>query len=270
MDSLLGQTYTNLEVIIVDDHSQDGTPEILRKYAGAHPNIRLFFNEHNIGFNANFEKGLRLAQGEYIAISDQDDIWRPDKIAFLLNCIGDGLLVYSDSILIDRDGNPVGRNNLHRKRLYVGGDPRAFILVNNVSGHSVLLKRTLLDIAFPLPPHCVYDWWLGLVATNEKKIRATKEALTYYRQHNNNTSVVLWNKRLQLLFLRDWTKDILTLEGLQHRSFFEKLHVLIRQHTRHYWDLRLLFFLVAHWKILTCNTDRKALSRLNIVRKICI
>ena len=80
MDSILAQTYPIHEIIISDDCSTDGTIDILREYAAKHTFIKIHQNARNIGFNSNFYHAFNRATGEYIAISDQDDIWFPQKI----------------------------------------------------------------------------------------------------------------------------------------------------------------------------------------------
>src|SRR5579875_1624244 len=94
LDSILAQTYPNIEVVAVDDRSTDGTANILHEYAAQYPNIKVFVNEVNLGFIKNFEKGCRLSTGEYIALCDQDDYWMPDKIKRKMESIGNHALIY--------------------------------------------------------------------------------------------------------------------------------------------------------------------------------
>src|SRR5262245_56238365 len=84
LDSILSQTHRNLELIIVDDCSTDATGDIIKTYAGQAQRIRFEINTGNLGYNRNFEKGLSLCRAEYIAPSDQDDIWEPLKIEAML------------------------------------------------------------------------------------------------------------------------------------------------------------------------------------------
>ena len=76
VDSILQQTEADFELVVCDDCSNDGTWEILQEYASGHDDIRIFRNEQNLGFLKNYEKALGLASGEYIALSDKDDIWK--------------------------------------------------------------------------------------------------------------------------------------------------------------------------------------------------
>lgn len=81
VDSVLGQSYDAVELILIDDGSEDATPDVLRQYAD-HPRVRLAPNPGNIGLQASLDKGVRLAQGVYLARIDDDDRWvDPDKLA---------------------------------------------------------------------------------------------------------------------------------------------------------------------------------------------
>ena len=88
LDSLVQQTYTNTEIIILDDGSTDNTRQILQEYASRFKNIQLIFNETNLGYIKNFEKGCALAKAEYISFCDQDDVWDPNKTTELMQALG--------------------------------------------------------------------------------------------------------------------------------------------------------------------------------------
>src|SRR5690606_18169426 len=93
LDSLVKQDYPNIEIIIVDDCSKDTTLSILNSYSLHYPNIKIHVNENNLGYKKNFEKAIQLCNGEYIALSDQDDIWKLDKISKLINSIEKSVLI---------------------------------------------------------------------------------------------------------------------------------------------------------------------------------
>ncbi|WP_374759404.1 glycosyltransferase [Dyadobacter fanqingshengii] len=104
LDSLLNQSYQNIEILAVDDCSNDLTYDILLEYAAVHSNIRVYRNNSRLGYNLNFGKALRLCNGDLIAISDQDDIWRKDKLEIQYNAIKSNVLIYCDSHFIDSSG----------------------------------------------------------------------------------------------------------------------------------------------------------------------
>src|SRR5687767_14186749 len=103
VDSILSQTYENFELVISDDASTDGTKEILKAYE-AHPKTKIFYQENNIGLIKNFAFATEKSKGNFIAYSDQDDVWLKNKLEKLVSSIGDSALVYSDSLLTDENG----------------------------------------------------------------------------------------------------------------------------------------------------------------------
>ena len=84
LQSLVEQTYSNIELIVCDDSSTDRTPEICEKFAERYPLIRFIRNEVNLGAHHNFRKTLGLAVGEYFMWADQDDYWDPEFVSTLV------------------------------------------------------------------------------------------------------------------------------------------------------------------------------------------
>ena len=97
LETLINQTYTNLEIVICDDASTDSTRSIVEAYQKKDSRIKFFPNKENLGFNLNFERTLKHCTGEYIAISDQDDIWLLDKIEIVLNAWEEGTILFHHS-----------------------------------------------------------------------------------------------------------------------------------------------------------------------------
>jgi len=84
LDSVLTQSFSNYQVIIVDDQSSDNTWEILTQYASQDDRIQLFKNEHNLGLVGNWNRCIKLSDGEWIKFVFQDDIIRPDCLELML------------------------------------------------------------------------------------------------------------------------------------------------------------------------------------------
>jgi glycosyltransferase involved in cell wall biosynthesis len=186
LDSILAQTYSNIEVIIVDDGSSDNTLAILQSYATQYASIHLYFNEENLGYVKNFEKGMLLAKGDFIAPSDQDDIWLPEKLTTLYTQIESHEIIYSNSELIDAQGKLLGKrmSDLRRQRGY--DDCLMYSIGSWAPGHAMLIRKTLVVRAAPFPTVMSHDLWLGFVATCKGAIKYIDTPLVYYRQHAAN------------------------------------------------------------------------------------
>ncbi len=196
LDSILNQTYQNLEIIIVDDVSKDNTWQILQTYQQKFSNIAIYKNEINLGYIKNFEGALQKATGELIAIADQDDIWEKGKLTQQQENIGSNILIYHDSALIKQDGSLMNKNISTHIKMYEGGSFKSLIFDNCVSGHSMLFKKELLSYIFPFPTIMHYDWWMATVALANGTIRYLPQPLVQYRQHENNvTNITGSNKK---------------------------------------------------------------------------
>lgn len=187
LQSIVDQHYRNLEIIIVDDRSSDGTLAILQRFQEQDSRIRVLQNPHNLGFIRNFERALGECRGEYIALADQDDVWLPEKIETLLSEIGDNLLIYSRVKLIDSNGEQIA-GTFPRVRRIEGECPLSFIFENCVTGHACLLKRDLLERALPIPEGVfAHDHWLAIIAAGSGQLKASQKLLSLYRSHGSNT-----------------------------------------------------------------------------------
>ncbi|SDD73293.1 Glycosyltransferase involved in cell wall bisynthesis [Dyadobacter soli] len=191
LDSVLGQRYTHWELVVVDDCSTDSTRAILEAYAGSDARISLHYNPQNLGYNKNFEKALGFCQSELIAICDQDDIWHPEKLEKQVRLIGNHTLVYHDSEFVNAEGQSMNRRISDKLRFYRGGAPEVFLFLNCVSGHSILMKKSVLQKSLPFPADFHYDQWLAFNAACMGTIDFLPEALVQYRQHSSNNTDIL-------------------------------------------------------------------------------
>jgi len=110
IESVLQQTYGNLELLIVDDGSKDRSPEIIKEYAAKDRRVRFVLHEENRGVSAARNTALSMAQGEWIALIDSDDAWHPERLEKLLGIVSEEERVFvSDDLLLcfDRDGELV-------------------------------------------------------------------------------------------------------------------------------------------------------------------
>jgi len=188
LDSILNQDYPNLEIIISDDISSDGTAAILENYAAKNQNIKFWINESNLGFNQNFKKAMDNCSGDFIAIADQDDIWLENKISLLMENIGDNLLIYHDSAYIDNLDKPTGKSTLSHHRFVKGECAKKLLYYNCISGHTCLLKKELLTLTPDFPTNFYYDWWLAYTAACTGKITFITNKLVLHRKHEESST----------------------------------------------------------------------------------
>ncbi len=189
LETIYAQTWPNLEVVATDDASRDGTVSILAEYAERR-GLRYEVNPQNVGIAQNFGRALALCRGDLVALADQDDLWKPHKIARLVEAVGDATLIYcSIGEVIEPDGerrmDPSHEPSFRFARVHGSGRPVRYLLAENfVVSHSMLFRRELLDLALPIPETFFYpDGWLALLAACRGGIRFLDEPLQTYRRH---------------------------------------------------------------------------------------
>lgn len=195
IDSILKQTYSNFELIVVDDASTDRTLEILDNYSKFDARVKVYSSEINIGLIKNFERGLMLANGDYLALSDQDDVFANNKIEILVNSLIQFFgcdLVVSDLRLIEENGCLISDSmwRYQNRSGQMSGHPFQRLIYDNfATGCAMMFTRRLRDLCIPFPNDCmVHDWWIAVVASSHKSggICIIDNALVDYRQHSNN------------------------------------------------------------------------------------
>lgn len=181
LDSILNQTYPVKEIIIQDDCSTDNTFEIISDYASRFPQIIVIENKYQLGINKNFFSAMEKANGHYIAISDQDDIWEQDKLELQINAIDNKLLCAGRTTPFSDNGAPIRVDeripNLSLLRmLYVGC----------LAGHTLLFSKDLLsklpDISLISTIRC-YDVILTMVAASYNSIVYIDKTLVNQCKH---------------------------------------------------------------------------------------
>lgn len=188
IDSILNQSYKNIELIISDDNSTDNTDNIVSKFMAVDTRVKYFKNKLEKGFVNNFENALSFCTGEFIALSDQDDIWNSNKIETLLTNIGSSSLIHSDATLVDVRGNTISESYTKSAKKNIDHVDVIDVIINNpVTGCTLMFNRSLLDISIPFPRNlAVHDKWLALMATLENGIKYYDASLINYRQHGGN------------------------------------------------------------------------------------
>ncbi len=190
--SVLRQSHTNLDIVIVDDCSTDGSANVIRELASADERIRLFRTGRNSGGPAHpRNRGIERACGDYVAFIDADDLWNPDKIEKQLAALATGkVMSFTDNRIIDGRGTVLmprmsGVVRFFRKRLARYG-VKFLLLSNQIVLSSVLLDKTVLDhMRFDEDPLTVEDYglWLKVAYLYPEGLSYLDLPLTSYRRH---------------------------------------------------------------------------------------
>jgi len=200
LDSILNQSVAIDEIIICDDGSTDATVQIVNDYILTYPSvIQLFINEVNLRSNKNFEKAISLCTGDYIFLSDQDDIWRSDKVAktiaiFNQNPTAEG--VFSNANFINENDDAVldelslwssvnffpsfenTKTDLYTSLTQIG---------NFLTGATFCIKKEVKSFCFPFlnRKNFFHDEWLAFILSERNTLFYSTENLISYRIHSN-------------------------------------------------------------------------------------
>jgi glycosyltransferase involved in cell wall biosynthesis len=187
LDSIREQTHANWVCVISDDCSSPDASAALRAAVGDDPRFVVDRAPRRLGHYRNFERAISLAPrgADFIALSDQDDSWHPDKLATLLRSIGDAQLVYSDARIVDAGGNTVA-NTYWSRRANNHSDLLSLLVANSVTGAASLFRSELSQYALPFPPAQFahfHDHWLALTALATGEMAYVPRPLYDYVQH---------------------------------------------------------------------------------------
>jgi glycosyltransferase involved in cell wall biosynthesis len=193
IESILCQLSDFDELIISDDNSTDDTVDIVNKYNDSR--IKLILNKSpggeigkHVRVTSNFYNALKFAKGEYIFLSDQDDIWVMNRIGICISMLKHYDLVMCNCEIIDEYGISLRRslwnNNPISKYFFIN------ILKMPFHGCCIAFNSKVLNAAMPFPSKLIsHDNWIGLLASKTGNIFFVEESLVYYRRHSGNVSL---------------------------------------------------------------------------------
>jgi glycosyltransferase involved in cell wall biosynthesis len=203
IESALKQDYENIEIVIGDDHSQDGTWEIVTKYTNNYSEkITAFRNEKNLGVTENFNKLLQKCEGKYIAFHAGDDIFSESKINTQVDLMEDDnsvVLCYHNTECFDKENDHskfYWNSRSKASRPVVGkceNVAKEVVRTGNrfIAATSVMARRdSIPNEGFNEKIPVASDWlmWFEICARNSGKVKYINECLGKYRMHENNVS----------------------------------------------------------------------------------
>lgn len=210
--SILKQIDKNDEIIIVDDCSTDKTLEQIKKIGDSR--ISLHINEKNMGVNKTFEKALCMANGEIIFLSDQDDIWKDDKVKIVMRYLEKNPLtdlIQHDAVVID-DENNVLMESFFAFRGYAGSSVIRNFIKGTHLGCCMAMRKKMLHDCLPISEMPYYDKWLIITAVLcGHKVECINEKLIYYVRHNGTVTDKEIKRRSWLIIIWDRVKYFLAL-----------------------------------------------------------
>jgi len=197
LDSIAAQTRSPDQLVICDDGSTDATREIITNFAASVPfPVHFHSNERNLGSTKNFERAIGLCKGDLIALSDQDDVWLPAKLAQLETEFDRGPnvgLIFTDAEVIDEAARPAGYTLWEKlplrpaecRRLRSRRAIDELLEGSTVTGASMAFRARFKDLLLPIPTDLpiIHDAWIAIMVAAVSEVLPFPTPLIRYRQH---------------------------------------------------------------------------------------
>ena len=191
LDSLLGQTYRDFEIVVVDDGSNDDSLDILTEYQRVHPqSIRVLTHEgrRNLGMYATLNRAAQEGRGDYVAIQGSDDVWLPEKLERQVSLLESDTsvgAVYSQAYVVDEFGRTIEQGG--RAQLFGNGSDdllRGLLAHNFVPAMTLVYRRSILRNAPPFREDLLFaDWDLNIRLAMRTRLVYLPSPLAKYRRH---------------------------------------------------------------------------------------
>ena len=194
-DSVLSQTYENIEIVIGDDNSTDGSQDILKKYQRKYPNrIKILLNKENVGITKNASNVLKNCKGKYIALMSTDDLMLPKKIEKQVNVLEENEKInicFHELEVIYEDGSSILFSKIN-KITPTRGSIKEIIKYGTFMGScSVMVRRkNIPHYFFDKRIQIASDWKFLIDTIKDGEFFFINEVLGKYRRHKGNVTNV--------------------------------------------------------------------------------
>lgn len=189
--SILSEIGAEDELVVSDDGSSDQTLAILLSLAD--PRLKIINNSARKGVTANFESALSAARGDFIFLSDQDDIWLTGRVGRSIELLQSYALVVCDAIVVDQNLNPILESAFSIRGAKKGFFSNFFRI--RYLGCCMAFRRDLLVDILPLPRNhslITHDSWIALVGELFHRTYILERPYVLYRRHGSNLSAGGW------------------------------------------------------------------------------
>lgn len=270
IESVLRQTFDDIELIIVDDASRDCSQDIIQQYQQTDSRIRSIFHKENMGISRTTNDGFASANGEYISYIQSDDIWMLDKLEKQLQVLNknERLIVWSDATIIDGSGRERGELFTEHYKA-VNRRKNGDIFLELIQGNFICIQSTIFKAEYSreiqFDPRCIYacDYKFMIDLSKKYQFHFISDPLIKYRIHGENTILKnrhIWEKDLFFLnkyFLQNYGHCLP--KDLQALFYFRLGRTLHKRNHKNFADKFLLKAFLVHPCYRYC---RKYIRRL--------
>ena len=226
--SVIQQTYTNWELLLIDDNSKDNTIQVIKPFLSEHSNIKLIKNEINLGAALTRNKGIKEAKGDYIAFLDGDDLWKSNKLESQISFMkaNSCYVSFSSYEQIDEKGNPLNKLVKALPRLSYG----KYLKSNYIGNLTGIYNAEVLGKIVSPNLRKRQDWllWLAAIRKSGKPALGIQESLAYYRVREDSIS----SNKIELLKHNYWVYkkglDFSKIKSVYYMIIFLREHFFIK------------------------------------------
>lgn len=192
IESIVNQTYKNIELIVIDDGSKDTSPQIIEELSKKYD--FKFIHRPNKGLSATLNEGIKLSQGKYVSVCASDDKLKLDKVEKQVNFMENNPhygMCFGKAILFDDDGSEEPLEIKYSRGGWIFDD----LIINNFHIPAVtnmIRKNVFSDVGVFDENLWVEDWDMWVRIANKYQIGYMDEYLAYYRKHETNMSKQGW------------------------------------------------------------------------------